>query len=145
MGASPSALRAIRAWVRLDQALRAYSRELERARGVTGGQLAMLRIVAEMEPVTLAQLRERLVLHPATLGQFLDRLASKRLVALERDQRDRRRRVVSVTEEGRELLEDAPLAGPVRLRSARVRRERLDRLAEAFEDAIDLFGVRRWA
>ena len=50
-----------------------------------------------------------------------------------------------MTDEGRELLADAPVAGPVRLRSVRVSRERLDHLAAAFEDAIELFGLRRWA
>ena len=142
---SPSAVRAADAWGRLEHALRAYSRGLERTRGVTAVQLAMLRLVAETGPVRLAELRERLGMHPATLGQLVDRLAARRLVSLERDPRDGRRRVVTVTSHGRALLADAPVAGPVRLRSPELPRERLDRLAEAFEDAIELFGVTRWS
>jgi DNA-binding MarR family transcriptional regulator len=118
---------------------------MRHAYGVTRQQLAMLRIVQEMQPVTIAELRARLVLHPATLGQLLDRLAEKRLLHVATDKSDRRRRVVSSTPKGRELVSEAPLAGPVRLRSIRTGGSRLNRIADSLEDAIDLFGVRRWA
>jgi hypothetical protein len=48
--ASDDAVLAIRAWMRLDQAIAGFNRELERRHGVTGAQLAILRIVAEWQP-----------------------------------------------------------------------------------------------
>ena len=139
------ALAAIRAWTRLDQAIAGFNRALERDHGVTGAQLAILRIVREFteraDGVALAALRERLVMHPATLGQLLDRLAERGLVTVTADPRDRRRRMVALSADGRRLTDAAPLAGPVRLRHVDADPERLARLAAALEDAIVLFGL----
>ena len=146
-GPAPEALAAIRAWVRLESARTEFGRALERRYGVTGAQLAILRIVAEHGPAgtTLAALRERLVLHPATLGQLVDRLARRGLVDVTPDPKDRRRRAVRLTSAGRNMCRDAPLAGPVRLRHIPADPRRLRRLADAFEDAVDLFGWKEWA
>jgi DNA-binding MarR family transcriptional regulator len=144
--AEPAALQlaAIRAWWRLDQAFARFNRHLQERHGVTGAQLAMLRIVAE-RPVMLSELKSRLRMHPATLGQLLDRLARQGLVDRRASVDDRRRRVVEPTARGRRLLAEAPLAGPVRLRTLAAEPERLRRLAETFDDAIELFGLKEWA
>jgi DNA-binding MarR family transcriptional regulator len=139
------AIRAIRSWLRLERAFAAFNRELRATVGLTGAQRAMLRIVAEVGPTTLAGLRGRLRLHPATLGQLVDRLRDKSLVALSTDPTDARRRVVELTDEGRRALRQAPLAGPVRLRSVEADPDRLATLANALDDAIELFGLQRWA
>jgi len=131
--------------VRLDQSFDRFNRELRRRHGITGAQLAMLRILAEREPVTLARLRAELAMHPATLGQLIERIARAGLVVRAPDPDDRRRRVLRVTTRGWALLVKAPLAGPVRLRTARLDPDRLVRLAEAFEDAVVLFGMEEWA
>ena len=139
------ALAAIRAWTRLDQAIAGFNRALERDHGVTGAQLAILRLVREFsaggDGVALAALRERLVMHPATLGQLLDRLAERGLVTVAPDPRDRRRRRVALSAAGHRVTDAAPLAGPVRLRHVDADPERLARLAAALEDAIVLFGL----
>jgi DNA-binding MarR family transcriptional regulator len=139
------AVRAIRSWLRLERAFAAFNRELRATVGLTGAQLAMLRIVAEVGPTTLAGLRERLRLHPATLGQLVDRLREKSLVRLSVDPDDARRRVVELTGEGEHALREAPLAGPVRLRSVETDPARLATLADALDDAVELFGLQRWA
>jgi DNA-binding MarR family transcriptional regulator len=145
--ASPDAVAAIRAWTHLDQAMAAFDRDLRARHGVTGRQLAVLRLVDEWGPApTLAELRRRLVMHPATLGQLVDRLAGAGLVELAADAGDRRRRTVGLTAAGRRLLAAAPLAGPVRLRGlpeghAAADPARLRRLAAALTDAIELFGL----
>ena len=141
----PPALAAIRAWVRLDRAFAEFNRHLGATLGITGAQLALLRLIDEGGVTTLAELRGRLFMHPATLGQLVERLQQRGLVALEPDPEDRRRRRVELTREGRETLVTAPLAGPVRLRSAEADQARLRRLAAALEDAVDLFGLERWA
>jgi DNA-binding MarR family transcriptional regulator len=140
--ATPEAVSAIQAWIRLDQAIAAFNRELDRNHGVTGAQLAILRLLTEWGPeVRLADLRSRLMMHPATLGQLFDRLAMRGLVDLTADPADRRRRMVRLTDQGIRVVKDAPLAGPVRLRQVPEDPRRLRRLSRALADAIVLFGL----
>jgi len=139
------ALSAIVAWVRLDRAFENLSAELKRRYGITGLQLAVLRILAERPQLPLAALRKALVMHPATLGQAIDKLRVKGLVTVRRDPEDKRSRIVALTPAGAEMIAGAPLAGPVRLRHAVVEPARLERLAAALEDAIELFGLTSWA
>ncbi len=135
------ALSAIVAWVRLDQALQALNLALRREFGITGLQLAVLRLLCERPALPLAALRKTLVMHPATLGQSIDALRTLALVEVRRDSRDRRARLVAITAAGRALVARAPLAGPIRLREVAAEPARLDRLKLAFEDAIELFGL----
>jgi DNA-binding MarR family transcriptional regulator len=139
------ALSAIVAWVRLERAIDAFNAELKKRHGLTGLQLAVLRICAERPQLPLAALRKALVMHPATLGQSIDELRRKELVIVRTDPRDRRARLVGLTEAGTALVEAAPLAGPVRLRQVNHGVTRLERVAGALEDAIDLFGLGPWA
>jgi DNA-binding MarR family transcriptional regulator len=161
-GPTDEAVAAIRAWVRLDQAFAAFNLMLKRRYAVTGAQLAVLRLVHEWSKlsgaggtvgggevpsehaVSLAAMRTRMVMHPATLGQLLDRLAERGLIIVSADPADRRRRLVALTAAGRELLVNAPLAGPVRLRHIDHEPDRLRRLAEALHDAITLFGLEEY-
>src|SRR5262245_542580 len=144
--ATPEAVAAIEAWVRLDQAITAFNRELDRHHGVTGAQLAIMRLLTEWGPeVRLADLRDRLLMHPATLGQLLDRLAGRGLVDLTADPADRRRRVIRLTDHGVRVVKEAPLAGPVRLRQVPEDARRLRRLAQALNDAIVLFGLQEYS
>lgn len=139
------ALSAIVAWVRLDRAFEAFNTELKREYGITGLQLAVLRILAERPQLPLAALRKALVMHPATLGQAIDKLRVQELVTVRRDPDDKRSRNVALTPAGAALLRTAPLAGPVRLREVAADPARLERLAAALEDAVDLFGLGQWA
>ena len=135
------ALSAIVAWVRLEAAIQNFNQGLRRQFGITGLQLAVLRILGERPALPLAALRKSLVMHPATLGQAIDELRVMGLCTVTRDSRDKRARVVAITEAGRELMARAPVAGPVRLREVDHDPARLDRLKAAFEDAVDLFGL----
>ena len=137
-----NAFSAIVAWVRLDAAIQNFNNTLRKEFGITGLQLAILRILGERPALPLAALRKSLVMHPATLGQAIDELRTMGLCTVERDRRDKRARVVAMTDKGRELMTRAPLGGPVRLREIEADPARLDRLKDAFEDAIDLFGLK---
>lgn len=136
-----NALSAIVAWVRLDAAIQSFNQMLRKQFGITGLQLAVLRILGERPSLPLAALRKSLVMHPATLGQSIDELRTMGLVTVERDGRDKRARNVALTDAGKELMTRAPLAGPVRLRAVDADPARLDALKAAFEDAIDLYGL----
>ena len=135
------ALSAIVAWVRLDAAIQGFNQTLRKQFGITGLQLAVLRILGERPSLPLAALRKSLVMHPATLGQSIDELRVMELVTVTRDQRDKRARIVALTDKGRELMARAPVAGPVRLRAMDHDVQKLDRLKAAFEDAVGLFGL----
>jgi DNA-binding MarR family transcriptional regulator len=132
------------AWVRLERAMAAFEAELKRRFGITGLQLQVLRICAERPQLPLAALRKALVAHPATLGQSIDELRRMDLVTVRTDPKDRRARLVGLTEAGTALVEKTPLAGPVRLREVDHDVVRLDALKLALEDAIELFGLGEW-
>jgi DNA-binding MarR family transcriptional regulator len=135
------ALSAIVAWVRLEQAIQSFNQTLRKEFGITGLQLAVLRILGERPQLPLAALRKSLVMHPATLGQSIDELRTMELCTVTRDPRDKRARIIAITDKGRELMARAPLAGPVRLREIETEPARLDALKAAFEDAVELFGL----
>lgn len=138
------ALSAIVAWVRLDRAVELFNAELKRRHGITGLQLAVLRILGERPQLPLAALRKALVMHPATLGQAIDGLRKKGLCQVRRNPADKRARDIAITPEGSAIVAQAPLAGPVRLREVNHEVARLDRLTAALDDAIDLFGLGPW-
>ena len=138
------ALSAIVSWVRLERAIDAFHLDLKKRFGLTGLQLAVLRICAERPQLPLAALRKALVMHPATLGQSIDELRRMELVTVRTDPSDKRARLVALTEKGKALLADAPLAGPTRLREVDHEVPRLDRLKLALDDAIEMFGLGEW-
>ena len=138
------ALSAIVSWVRLERAIDAFNADLKKQHGVTGLQMAVLRICAERPQLPLAALRKALVMHPATLGQSIDELRRMELVTVRTDPNDKRARLVGLTDKGKGLLAHAPLAGPVRLREVDHEVARLDRLKLALDDAIELFGLADW-
>ena len=135
------ALSVIVAWVRLDAALQNFNQHLKKQFGITGLQLSVLRILGERPALPLAALRKSLVMHPATLGQSIDELRVMGLCTVTRDPRDKRARQVAITDAGKALMLQAPLAGPGRLREIETEPARLDRLTAAFDDAIELFGL----
>ncbi len=135
------ALSAIVAWVRLDTAIQTFNTALRREFGITGLQLGVLRILGERPSLPLAALRKSLVMHPATLGQSIDELRTMGLCTVERNPKDKRARIVAITEAGRELMSRAPVAGPVRLRAVDHDVPKLDRLKAACEDAVEMFGL----
>ena len=138
------ALSTMVAWVRLERAMDAFQADMKKRFGLTGLQLSVLRICAERPQLTLAALRKALVMHPATLGQSIDELRRMDLVTVRTDPSDKRARLVGLTDKGKALLADTPLAGPGRLREVDHEVARLDRLKLALDDAIDMFGLSAW-
>lgn len=139
------ALSAMVAWMRLDQAMRAFELDLKRRHNITTLQLAVLHIVSERPHIPLAALRKALLAHAATLGQAIDDLRRKGLCQVRSNPEDRRARNVSLTEAGASLVAARPMAGPMRLRDVEGETDRLDRLAPALGDALDLFGLEDWS
>lgn len=76
----------------------------EEGLGVTAGEARTLLYAAAENGVRQAVLAERMRIEPMTLSNFVDRLEECGLVRRELDQRDRRARIVRVTQEAAPLL-----------------------------------------
>jgi len=100
--------RVIVALRRITRAIDLHSRELMQQVGLTAPQLAALKAIARLQPVTVGALAKSIHLSQATLTGILTRLETRILVSRVRSVSDRRTVVVELTEEGRAVLEDAP-------------------------------------
>ncbi|WP_036897464.1 MarR family winged helix-turn-helix transcriptional regulator [Propionibacterium sp. oral taxon 192] len=135
----------IRAWWRLERARARFDAHLKQETGVTGSQLALLRIIDEHAPVSIRQLRDDLDWHPASLGQAIQRLENRGLVTVTNDPTDRRRRICHLTQAGGELLTRTPLVGPVRLRTQPIDPDDLATMQRGFDLALTAFGFDEWS
>ncbi|MEZ6071182.1 MAG: MarR family transcriptional regulator [Pirellulales bacterium] len=93
---------------RITRAIDLHSRELLQAVGLTAPQLAALRAIARMQPVTVGALARSIHLSQATLTGILTRLEKRRLITRARSGADRRAVDVEITDEGRSVLSTAP-------------------------------------
>ena len=75
--------------------------------GITGRELAVLRVLADREPASQQQAAERLGVDRTTMVALLDGLEDKELVTRHPDAGDRRRNVVELTEQGQGILRQA--------------------------------------
>lgn len=100
--------RVIAALRRIIRAVDLHSRQLVDQFGLTGPQLLALREAARLgkSPISILARSVR-VSHPTMTG-ILDRLEKQELVSRNRDNGDRRRISVSVTDRGLALLDKAP-------------------------------------
>lgn len=135
----------IRAWWRLERARARFDAQLKRETGVTGSQLALLRIIDEHAPVSIRKLRDELDWHPASLGQAIQRLENRGLVTVADDPTDRRRRMCHLTKTGHVLLTRTPLVGPVRLRTQPIDPDDLVAMRRGFDLALTAFGLDEWS
>ena len=95
---------------RILRAVTLESKRLARESGLTLPQVAALRALLEVsdEGVTVVSLARRLETSPPTMTGIVDRLERAGLVTKERSQRDRRKVLVQLTDEGREKTEALP-------------------------------------
>lgn len=90
------------------QAIDIHSRDLNRKYGLTGPQLLLLQEIASHEGITVTRLAEHISLRQTTVTDIINRLERKELVEKQRDQHDKRRVMILLTEKCRRLLENAP-------------------------------------
>ena len=103
---------------RLQQAGEVHAKRLARFGGLTPMQLMILRVMEGEGRMTASGLSRRVSLSAATLSGMLERLEERGLLLRQRDEEDRRRQWLSVSEAGRALLVAAPPLLPPALRSA---------------------------
>lgn len=90
------------------RAMDIYSRRLRKTAGLTAPQLVVLRAIRDKETASIARLCEAVHLSQATVTTIIDRLESVGLVSRARSLADRRVVHVSLTTNGRDVLQSAP-------------------------------------
>lgn len=100
--------RVLRALRQIIRAVDLHSKRLKTSHGITGPQLVTLLCVAEHESITPSEIGREVQLSNSTIVGILDRLEAKGYIERERSAQDRRNVNVTVTAEGRKLVEHAP-------------------------------------
>lgn len=93
---------------RVIRAVDVHSRSLVQSHGLTGPQSVILREIIVSDGLTAGQLARRVSLSQATVTDIVKRLEARRLLQRTRDTIDRRRVLITATEEGVELQASAP-------------------------------------
>lgn len=90
------------------QSISIHSRALVKKVGLTGPQLVILQEISKFDEVSVGKIAKAISLSQATVTGVLERLEKRSLVLRRRDDIDRRRVLVSITEQGFRVLETAP-------------------------------------
>lgn len=101
-------LRILRALRRITRAIALHSKQLAACNHITAPQLVCLHTVIAGGAMTTTAISREIHVSPSTVVGILDRLEEKGLVRRERGREDRRIVLVSATEAGRALAEEAP-------------------------------------
>jgi DNA-binding MarR family transcriptional regulator len=101
-------LRILMALRRIMHFIDSYSRKLAVEHHITGPQLICLYSIVTEGPLTLSDLRKRVSLSMSTVNGIVDRLENKQLIIRERKDKDRRKVLISATDEGINLASSAP-------------------------------------
>ena len=101
---------------RLQQAGEVHAKRLSRFGGLTPMQLMILQVLADEARMTASALSGRVSLTAATLSGMLDRLEELGLLQRQRDDQDRRRQWLLLSDAGRELMRQAPSLLPPEFR-----------------------------
>jgi DNA-binding MarR family transcriptional regulator len=101
---------------RLQQAGEVHAKRLARFGGLSPMQLMILQVLAGEARLTASDLSGRVSLTAATLSGMLDRLVERGLLQRQRDDQDRRRQWLLLSDAGRELVQQAPTLLPPEFR-----------------------------
>lgn len=93
---------------RILRATSLHSNRLRRSVGLSSPQLLVLQTAHEQQRPTASQIANAVSLSQATITTILTELEKRGLLLRERSEEDRRRVHVSLTDEGRRVLEAAP-------------------------------------
>lgn len=83
------------------------NKEAERRTGLSIVQWSILKHVLEMPGTSAQELSDAARLHPSTLSHSLKRLTRKELILVLEDPRDSRKKIISLTRNGKEALDQA--------------------------------------
>lgn len=100
---------------RIVKALETYSREVQKAYGLTGPQLWAVKVLAREGPLSVGGLADVLAVHQSSLSLLVDRLEARNLIRRRREAPDRRVVRLHLTAAGAALAMRAPEAAQGRL------------------------------
>jgi DNA-binding MarR family transcriptional regulator len=92
----------------LFRAVQAHSRSVETTCGLSSAQLWMLYEVSLSHGIKVSELASILSIHRSTSSNMLDKLEKKNLISRDRSKSDQRSVHIYITEQGKELLAQAP-------------------------------------
>jgi len=90
------------------QAIDLNSKSLVKRFGLTGPQLVILKEIAGFDEISAGAIANEVSLSRGTVTGILDRMVAKGLISKRRDLKDKRRVMLSITEQGEKLLDMAP-------------------------------------
>ena len=93
---------------KITRAIDLYSHKLAREYKMTGPQIVCLRQLLKEETSSPSELAKSMHLSQATVTGILDRLDARGMIVRERSKKDRRRVIVVLSENGKELATTAP-------------------------------------
>ncbi len=90
------------------QAIDLNSKSLVKRFGLTGPQLVILKVIAGFDQISAGAIANEVSLSRGTVTGILDRMVLKGLISKRKDIKDKRRVMLSITEQGEKILEMAP-------------------------------------
>lgn len=103
-----AAMRVLRQFRIVFNAVKTHFRQVERETGIGGAQLWALSEIRAMPGIGVNELARALDVHQSTASNLVKGLMKRRLVLAERNERDRRIVLLSLLPEAETLLESAP-------------------------------------
>lgn len=85
------------------------NKKAEKQIGLSIVQWCLLKHLIDQPAISANQLSKIAGVHPSTLTQTLKRLEKKQMIFIAQDPRDSRRKIISITRAGKNLLETASL------------------------------------
>lgn len=89
---------------RIIRAIDLQSRKLVQSHGITGPQALILKEVGRGKPLTAGELANNVSLSQATITDIVKRLEGRGLLVRERCEEDKRRIIITLTEQGQALI-----------------------------------------
>ena len=90
------------------RAIDTNSKKLVKRVGLTGPQLLILQEISRGVEITAGEIAKAASLSQATVTGILERMEKRKLLTRQRSESDRRRIMVRITQEGKEILKNAP-------------------------------------
>ena len=94
---------------RIIRAMDLHSKHLVKTTGLTTAQLLLMQTVRDKKEMTIGELASDIHLSQATVTTILDRLEARKLLVREGSREDKRKVHIRLTDEGREIIANAPV------------------------------------
>lgn len=93
---------------RVTRAVDLHSKHLMKTSGLTAPQMMILQILRDHGDAIISDIAKRVNLSQATVTSIIDRLERRQLVVRERSSQDKRKVYACLTDEGAEIIRNAP-------------------------------------